>query len=361
MEFVHQGNQLFVEENYQEAVDQYTNAICKLMGKEQFPALFGRGRANMYLDNHYNAIRDFGECISLDHQHQLTNYYLGLCLMKIGKKDVEKMQNAHKYLLIAQNGSSKQSRFEKAVSKAIKLLQKLQPKVEISTPQSPAQAPTNTDGDIEMKSNETQTADTKPTVAVVKPKIRESWYQSATNITFTFYAKKLTRDDVSIRFERQTVVVQLKLKDGTVFTRNMALKHEIKENECSFTMNPYKIILTLIKKTAGEWDGLESVMDDGKQPTIAAPWTTKRNWKEVDQYAAKELEAEKPEGDEALQSLFSKIYKDADEDQRRAMVKSFQTSGGTVLSTNWKDVKGKDYEGKDKVLPTGQDTAKWEF
>ena len=43
------------------------------------------------------------------------------------------------------------------------------------------------------------------------------------------------------------------------------------------------------------------------------------------------------------------------------MVKSFQTSGGTVLSTNWDDVKNKDYEGKDKVLPTGQDVKKWEY
>ena len=29
------------------------------------------------------------------------------------------------------------------------------------------------------------------------------------------------------------------------------------------------------------------------------------------------------------------------------MIKSFQTSGGTVLSTNWNEVKEKDYEGKD--------------
>jgi len=33
------------------------------------------------------------------------------------------------------------------------------------------------------------------------------------------------------------------------------------------------------------------------------------------------------------------------------MMKSFQTSGGTVLSTNWDEVKGKDYEGKDKPEP----------
>lgn len=39
---------------------------------------------------------------------------------------------------------------------------------------------------------------------------------------------------------------------------------------------------------------------------------------------------------------------------RRAMIKSYQTSGGTVLSTNWKEVAEKDYE-KDRVAPKGQE------
>eukprot|EP00484_Ammonia_sp_Unknown_P000699 CAMPEP_0197021214 /NCGR_PEP_ID=MMETSP1384-20130603/2114_1 /TAXON_ID=29189 /ORGANISM="Ammonia sp." /LENGTH=389 /DNA_ID=CAMNT_0042448993 /DNA_START=58 /DNA_END=1224 /DNA_ORIENTATION=+ len=389
MEFIQTGNQLFVEENYQQAVEHYTKALSKLMGKQQFAAFFGRARACMYLDKHYNAVRDFGECLSLDHTHQLTNYYLGICLMKIGKRDVEKLEQAHKYLLIAQKGASKQTRYEHAVGKCIKLLQKLKPKVEISSTEQKNDNqdadPSNTkETDVEMKSHEnnqqktesqtetstssetkSQTASTaaasaKQKTQPTKPRIRESWYQSATNIIFTLYQKQLTGKDVSIRFEPQLVNIELCLKDGNKYTRHLELRGEIEPAKSSYSVNPYKVILTLSKRTVGDWESLESELEDGKQRSmIQAPWTTKKDWSEVDKFASEELEKEKPEGDEALQSLFSKIYKDADDDQRRAMVKSFQTSGGTVLSTNWNDVKSKDYEGKDKVLPTGQSVEKW--
>jgi len=40
------------------------------------------------------------------------------------------------------------------------------------------------------------------------------------------------------------------------------------------------------------------------------------------------------------------------------MVKSFQTSGGTVLSTNWKEVKERDYT-KEREAPKGQEMHEW--
>lgn len=41
------------------------------------------------------------------------------------------------------------------------------------------------------------------------------------------------------------------------------------------------------------------------------------------------------------------------------MNKSFQTSGGTVLSTNWKEVSHKNYE-EEKQAPKGMQWQTWE-
>lgn len=57
-----------------------------------------------------------------------------------------------------------------------------------------------------------------------------------------------------------------------------------------------------------------------------------------------------------VQGFFQKIYKDADPDTKRAMIKSYQESNGTSLSTNWSEV------GKGPVEtspPEGMVAKKW--
>ena len=51
------------------------------------------------------------------------------------------------------------------------------------------------------------------------------------------------------------------------------------------------------------------------------------------------------------------IFADADEDTKRALMKSYSESGGTTLSTNWDEV------GKEKVTvkpPAGAEWKNWE-
>jgi len=79
-------------------------------------------------------------------------------------------------------------------------------------------------------------------------------------------------------------------------------------------------------------------------------WKKKINWDKID------VQEEEAKGEDALNKVFKDIYKNGTEEQKRAMMKSFQESGGTVLSTNWEDVGKRNVEG---TPPDGLVMKKW--
>ena len=91
-------------------------------------------------------------------------------------------------------------------------------------------------------------------------------------------------------------------------------------------------------------------------PGIKGPYASGRDWAAIEKNLAKEAE-EKAEGEAALNEMFQKIYSDASDDVKKAMNKSFQESGDTVLSTNWNEI------GKEKTEvkpPDGMEWKKWD-
>lgn len=91
--------------------------------------------------------------------------------------------------------------------------------------------------------------------------------------------------------------------------------------------------------------------------------TTKRkNWegitKDILSHEKDKTTEEDPNtgGDSTVNSFFQQIFANADDDTKRAMMKSFQESGGTTLSTNWDEVKQGRVEGK---APEGSEFKKW--
>lgn len=82
--------------------------------------------------------------------------------------------------------------------------------------------------------------------------------------------------------------------------------------------------------------------EQAKAPSY--PTSSRTGPKDWDNLASAALKADNNGGDDdedgdPTNEFFKRLYKDADPDTRRAMMKSYQESNGTALSTNWADVK----------------------
>jgi hypothetical protein len=199
-------------------------------------------------------------------------------------------------------------------------------------------------------------------------------------------AKNLNADDVIVDIQptHLRVVVKYNLAHGGKTTEQQEVVIDkdlfatVDVEKSKFQLYKTKIEIILAKVDGENWPTIEAngapripsaqkaaapvdPTNDGnpKPAKVPKPYASSRDWEKLGSEISKELDAEKPEGEEAMSALFRQIYRDADPETRMAMKKSFQTSGGTVLSTNWGEVSKTDYE-KDRTAPKGMEWKNWE-
>merc|ERR1719500_483360 len=172
------------------------------------------------------------------------------------------------------------------------------------------------------------------------PKISHDWYQTETQVVVEVRIKKLKADECKIEIGETNLSVTAALPTGSEYSLELDLAHPVVPAQSGYKVLSTKVEIKLKKGEGVRWAALEG---DGSAPLpggtvpaastggVKAPYASGRDWAKID----KALSAE------------------ASDETKRAMNKSFQESGGTVLSTNWNDI------GKEKTDVKPPDGMEW--
>ncbi|KAI0003703.1 SGS-domain-containing protein [Russula compacta] len=199
--------------------------------------------------------------------------------------------------------------------------------------------------------------------------LRHEFYETDERLTLTVFDRGADPAYVNVKFQPRSILYE----NGDKKLDLQPLKGQIDPDKSTFVVGKVKVEIRLVKAAQGRWGGL---IGDAPDPLAnTSPVTTtatkagttlpqaRKNWDSVTKTI---LDSEKPKssaddpnvsGDSTLNEFFQNLFANADDDTKRAMMKSFQESGGTALSTNWDEV------GKGPVPikpPTGSEARKWE-
>ncbi|KAJ7597014.1 SGS-domain-containing protein [Mycena floridula] len=196
--------------------------------------------------------------------------------------------------------------------------------------------------------------------------IRHEFYETDEKITISVFDRGADPADVKVEFHDR----KCSYTNGEKQLVLEPLKGQIDPSKSEYSVGKVKVEIRLAKMSAARWGALVGDSPDPLQPGpstfVPTPTMTavkpKKNWATISDVIL-EAEPEKTTdqdpnvgGDGTVNSFFQKIFGDADEDTKRAMMKSYSESGGTTLSTNWDEVKKAKVEVKP---PAGSEWKKW--
>ncbi|XP_038987099.1 protein SGT1 homolog isoform X2 [Phoenix dactylifera] len=377
------AKEAFFEDEFEVALDLYSRALE--LDPKNADLYADRAQANIKLKNFAEAVADANRAIELD--PSLSKAYLRKGLVKFSRSmlitccqlccvscsfrtaciKLEEHQTAKAALEAGSSLAPGDSRFVQLIKECNELMaEETHNLPEKAIHETPPSAVTPSEDVGPNHDTSYQSTVVEPS----KPKYRHDFYNTSTELVLTIFAKGILAKCVTVDFGEQILSVSIDIPGEEAYHFQPRLFGKIIPEKCKYQVLSSKIEIRLFKAEAIIWTSLEfskvkalpqkinaSAAVKSQRPSYPSSKSNK-DWDKLEAQVKKEEKEEKLDGDAALNKMFHDIYRDADEDMRRAMTKSFVESNGTVLSTNWKEVGSKKVEGSP---PDGMELKKWEY
>lgn len=368
------GDKAIVDEDYDEAVSLYTQAID--LDKSNAVLYASRAQAHIKMENYSDAVSDATRAVELDPGLSKAHLRKGVAYFKLD--DYQSAKEAFEIGAAVDPNSSPMkmwirqcnAKLEAAANRedAGKVISATASGTPTATSKETVRATpmdtTTGNAHDHPKSAENSVAAVTVPQLPPQPKYRHEFYQTINQAVVTVFAKNIKPEELDVDFGEQILSVVISRPGEEQFVLQVRLFGKIKASESTHKILSTKVEIRLVKAETVQWKRLE--YDEAlarvpapllSAPKQAAPSKPARDWDKLEAEVKKAEKDEKLEGDAALNKLFQDIYSNADEDTRRAMNKSYVESNGTVLSTNWKEVGAKTVDGSP---PSGMEMKKYE-
>ena len=358
----------FVDDDFEKSFELYTRVVEK--APDNASSWIHRSATLLKLSRPTEALADAEKAVTLAPKNPKAHLRRGMALFELGRKPEARA------CFVAGREHDPMSR---------QLLQWLG-KCEASEA-SPETAGTNSSDASSGDADPTSTEPVGLSAAVTEgdaPVLayKHQWYQSQTHVTIEVLARDVRASEAEFAAteDSATVTIRREPRNGNAaetppYALRLRLFGGIHPADSKLTVGVAKVELRLRKSEAIQWSDLtaearektkatqplnfsDASMSRPAYPSSKAAQTKRpTDWDKLEAELDAE-EEEPPSGDAALNKLFQDIYGKADEETRRAMNKSFQESGGTVLSTNWAEIGAKTTEAQP---PEGMESKKYEM
>ncbi|KAG0341788.1 Protein SGT1 A [Podila humilis] len=344
-----QGSHAFADEDYDEAVSFYSKALE--INSTHAEIFLKRSATYQKLGKDQEAYNDAVKALSLIQEKPSTDVTVeakAQLRKGVAAFHIQDYVTAKAALDACQRLDPEQRTLASWIRKNDQELAKLpQPTPVVPTTPAPAAAaPEVTPISSPVTSTSPVTTPVPAPLTPVAHRVRHEWYQNDAYVTISVFIKNCKNESVEIIFTDNALSVAVKMPTGSDYSLELdPLSHKVIPGESRYEILSTKIEIQLKKELYGlKWGALEGEdTNAGSMATVAGstpayPTSSKKakNWDALEKEAAKD--EDKADGDKALNQLFAQIYKDADDNTKRAMMKSFTESNGTCLSTNWDEV-----------------------